>query len=186
VFGTEIAASVFQSVNPIFIIIFAPFFSWLWGFLDKRGREPSVPVKFALGVLQLGLGFFVLVWGIGTANSAGMVALMFMIMTYLFHTTGEVCISPVGLSAVTKLAPKKWVGFCMGAWFLTISIAHTVAAQIAGMTGGNGDDGVALTGLEAVNQYAGVFQNVGWFMLGAGVLLLALSPMIKNLMQGAE
>jgi POT family proton-dependent oligopeptide transporter len=182
----EVPASVFQSVNPIFIIIFAPIFSWLWGFLDARKREPSVPVKFALGVLQLSLGFFVLVWGIGTANEAGMVALIFMILTYLFHTTGEVCISPVGLSAVTKLAPRKWVGFCMGSWFLTISLAHIVAARIAAQTGGNGADGHVLEGLEAVNSYAPVFQNVAWFLLAAGIVLLALSPLIKNLMQGAE
>jgi POT family proton-dependent oligopeptide transporter len=183
IFGTEIPASIFQSVNPLFIIIFAPMFSWLWGFLDARKREPSVPVKFALGVLQLALGFFVLVWGIGTANSAGMVALVFMILTYLFHTTGEVCISPVGLSAVTKLAPKKWVGFCMGSWFLTISLAHTIAAKIASRTGGDGD---ALVGLQAVQEYASVFTGVAWFLVAAGVVLLALSPTIKKLMQGAE
>ncbi|HLU48677.1 MAG TPA: oligopeptide:H+ symporter [Planctomycetota bacterium] len=134
--GVEIAASQFQSLNALLIVLLAPLFSILWKKLGDFNREPSVPFKFALGLAQLGLGFLVLVWGIRHAGSGSMVALSFLFFTYFFHTTGELCLSPVGLSAVTKLAPKQWVGFCMGAWFLTIANGHLLAGAIAGLTAG--------------------------------------------------
>ena len=139
-FDGPVQASVFQFVNPAFIVLIAPLLTALWKTLQKKNWEPSVPAKFALGLLQLGAGFWVLLVGIEYMDSAASIALGWMVFCYLLHTTGELCLSPVGLSAVTKLAPKRWVGFCMGAWFLTIANAHLLAAGIARLTGDN-DDG---------------------------------------------
>jgi POT family proton-dependent oligopeptide transporter len=184
--GKEIPASVFQFVNPAFIILLVPLFTFIWRRLQAAGRDPSIAVTFALGLAQLGLGFWVLSYGIRLADPAtGTVALMWMVLCYLLHTTGELCLSPVGLSAVTKLAPQRWVGFCMGAWFLTIANAHLIAAAIAALTGGS-EDGAELTGYEAVQQYGHVFDQVGWFGLGAAVLLLALSPFLKKMVRGVQ
>ena len=134
ILGITIPASVFQSVNPMFILIFGPVFTWLWVYLQKRRLEPPTTIKFALGLLQLGLGFGLLVLGAITAGESGMTALIFLVLSYLFQTTGELCIQPVGLSMVTKLAPKRMVAIAMGVWFIAISLAQHVAGLIAGMT----------------------------------------------------
>ena len=141
ILGIEFPASVFQSVNPFFIVVLAPFFSILWKRLQQRNWDPSIPMKFALGLFQLGLGFLALLVGMAVADENATIALFWMVLCYLLHTTGELCLSPVGLSAVTKLSPKRWVGFCMGAWFLTIANAHLVAAGIARLTGGDEEGG---------------------------------------------
>ncbi len=190
IFGYEFPASVFQSVNAVMIVLLAPFFSMLWKALQPKGWDPSIPMKFALALVQLGLGFWLLVFGIGRSDGSGMVALTWMILCYLLHTTGELCLSPVGLSAVTKLAPQKWVGFCMGGWFLTIANAHILAAAIAGMTStdksGGAVETAALAGKAAVQQYADVFQQVLYVAMGSAVLLMILTPFVKKLMKGVE
>jgi proton-dependent oligopeptide transporter, POT family len=134
VFGFEIPTSVFQSVNPLFIIIFAPIFAALWVALAKKNKEPNTTVKFALGLIQLGLGFGVFVLGAAFAGDNGMVAIWFLVFGYLLHTTGELCISPVGLSMVTKLAPARLVGMVMGAWFLSFSMAQHLGGVVAKYT----------------------------------------------------
>lgn len=131
--GFQIPASVFQSVNPAFIVLLAPFISQLWLKLQKSGKEPSTPVKFALGIMQLGAGFFMLVLGV-QSSVEGMVPLAFLFLAYLLHTTGELFLSPVGLSMVTKLSPKKIVAMVMGAWFLSSAMAHHVGGVIASAT----------------------------------------------------
>jgi proton-dependent oligopeptide transporter, POT family len=118
VFGFEIPAAAFQSVNAFFIITLAPLFNLLWLGLAKRGWEPSTPMKFALSLIQLGLGFLFLVYGASLATDATQVALIWLILVYLLHTTGELCISPVGLSMTTKLSVPGVVGMMMGCWFL--------------------------------------------------------------------
>lgn len=128
----EQPASWFQGVNPFFILAFAPFFSILWVKLGKR--NPSIPRKFALGLLQLGLGYGLLVFGLRFTPDGYRVPWMFLVFMYMLHTTGELCLSPVGLSAVTKLAPAKATGFVMGAWFMTISFGHLIAGGIAKLT----------------------------------------------------
>jgi POT family proton-dependent oligopeptide transporter len=138
VLGTDFAASAYQAVNPVLIVLLAPLFSMLWPYLGKRRMEPGIPLKFALALAQMALGFVVLIVGMRQSNDFASVALFWMMLCYLFHTTGELCISPVGLSAVTKLAPRRWVGFCMGAWFLTIANGHIVAAAIAKLTADDG------------------------------------------------
>lgn len=131
-FGFEAPTTLFQSVNPLFIMIFAPLYSWMWIKLSKADKEPAAPYKFGLGLILLGLGFLVLNLG-GAGAAAGLVPAFFLIMLYLLHTLGELTLSPVGLSLVTKLAPMKIVGFLMGIWFLSSSIAHQGGKHIAKM-----------------------------------------------------
>ncbi len=149
--GMQLPASLFQSVNPLFIIVFAPLFSMFWMYLAKRSMEPSIPVKFALALLQVGVGFFILVFaarfitvkqiitdpGTQLLVKAAVVPMSFLILAYFFHTTGELCLSPIGLSMVTKLSPKKITGMVMGAWFLSSALAHHSAGFIANMTTGD-------------------------------------------------
>ncbi|KFD38580.1 peptide MFS transporter [Schleiferia thermophila] len=131
--GMTFTTTFFQSVNPLFIMLFAPVFSWLWITLGKSGKEPAAPYKFAVGLSLLGLGFLVLTLG-NTAAKAGLVPAFFLIMLYLLHTLGELTLSPVGLSLVTKLSPAKIVGMLMGIWFLSSSIAHQAGKHIARFT----------------------------------------------------
>lgn len=131
--GYSFTTTFFQSVNPLFIMLFAPLFSWLWIQLGKSGREPSAPYKFAAGLALLGLGFLGLTMGKAYAI-AGLVPAFFLILLYLLHTLGELTLSPVGLSLVTKLSPAQIVGFLMGIWFLSSSIAHQAGKHIAKYT----------------------------------------------------
>jgi POT family proton-dependent oligopeptide transporter len=186
--GQEISSSMFQSVNPLFIIMLAPAFSWLWGFLRKKGFEPPAPIKFAMGLFLLGLGF--LVFPIGSAAAtAGMVPVIYLILAYLMHTLGELCLSPVGLSLVTKLAPTRIVGLIMGIWFISSSLAHQAGKVIANMTAGGGAHGgeeVVLPAVESLVVYTNVFTNVGLVAIGAAVFLTAISPILKKLMHGVR
>lgn len=186
VMGQIVPASMFQSLNPIFIITLAPLFAMLWVWLAGRGLEPLTPVKFGLGLVQAGLGFLVLVFGAGLAGEGGKVALIWLVMAYFFHTTGELCLSPVGLSMVTKLSIPRMVGFMMGVWFLSSAAAQYVASLIAQMThvdtvGGHvGDAGAALA------SYLNVFQTIGWVGVGIGGVLLLLSPLLRRGMHGVR
>lgn len=130
ILGLEVQTTLFQSVNPLFIMIFAPIYSWMWIKLSKADKEPAAPYKFGVGLILLGLGFLALNLG-GASATAGLVGAFFLIMLYLLHTLGELTLSPVGLSLVTKLAPMKIVGFLMGIWFLSSSIAHQGGKHIA-------------------------------------------------------
>ena len=113
--GWEMPASLLlQNVNPIFIVLFAPVFAWLWTWLALRNANPSTPMKFAIGLIGLATGFFVLSWGAANATETSRVSMSWLIVTYFFHTAGELCLSPVGLSSMTKLAPQGRVGQMMG------------------------------------------------------------------------
>jgi proton-dependent oligopeptide transporter, POT family len=181
VFGSEIPASVFQAVNAFFIMVFAPVFTLLWAYMAKKKVEPAAPIKFAMGLLLLGLGFLVLNLSKGWAV-AGIVPLAFLIMLYLLHTLGELALSPVGLSLVTKLAPAKIVGFMMGFWFLSSAIAHQAGKWIAGATT---VDATAPAEVR-LEKSLEVFNQVGMFALGSGVLLLILSPVLRKWMHGVR
>jgi len=133
--GTEVPASTFQAANPIFILLFGLPIAGLWVFLGRRGAEPNTSIKFALGLLQLGLGFGALWYGATyAATDRGMVSMLWLLLGYLLHTTGELCLSPVGLSMVTKLSPKRLVSTVMGGWFLATALSAYLAAIIAGFT----------------------------------------------------
>ena len=179
--GTELATSMFQAVNPAFIIILAPAFSWLWKFLGEKEIEPSAPIKFAIGLFLLGLGFCAFKVG-GMGASKGLVTVWWLILAYLLHTVGELCLSPVGLSLVTKLAPTRIVGLMMGIWFLSSSAAHQLGAIIARFT--SPLDKTVTDPTVTLKIYTSVFFNVGLTALGASLLLFLLSPIIKKWMHG--
>ncbi len=180
IMGNEMPTTFFQSVNPLFIILFAPLFSFMWQFLAKAKIEPPAPLKFAIGVLLLGLGFVILGISDGAATD-GMVPVIYLILGYLLHTWGELCLSPVGLSLVTKLSPAKLVGFVMGIWFLSSSIAHQAGKFIATETASEN-----LLPTESLTIYTGVFMNVGYIALGAAAVLFVLSPFLKKGMHGVR
>jgi POT family proton-dependent oligopeptide transporter len=235
IFGWTMPTSWGQFFNPAFIVIFGAVFSGLWIYLGRKDRDPSIPAKFGLALVQLGAGYGLLVfgasWGVG-----GVVPLIFLVMCYLLHTTGELCLSPVGLSAVTKLAPKKIVGMVMGAWFLSISAGHKIAGFVNAMAGskpelanalkvfdaledekldinspegstfvteqivklsdGNPEMQSKLTTLlaspaEEVTQqtlvtYLGVYNMLCWIAIGAGILLMLASPLLKKWQHGVK
>ena len=182
--GSEVPASTFQAANPIFILIFAPIFTILWTLSGRRGFEPSTPVKFGLGMVQLGLGFICLWYGAISFDERGMVGMLYLLLGYLLHTTGELCLSPVGLSMVTKLSIKKIVSTVMGAWFLATAFSAYLAGIIATFTGVShgGEEGGIPAPLETVGIYSSVFVKIGICAIVSGVIVFALSPLLKKWM----
>lgn len=180
IFGWEVPASMFQSVNAAFIFIFAPFVSMLWPWLASKGLEPNIPQKFAIGIFLVGLGFLALVLG-GTTAGQGQVALIWIILIYWLHTMGELCLSPVGLSMITKLSVRRIVSLMMGVWFLASAGANYIAALIANATSGGSEGGEAST--ELILQ---VYSRVGWLAVGIAVLLFLLAPLLKRGMHGVR
>jgi POT family proton-dependent oligopeptide transporter len=167
--------------NPGLIVLLAPLFAGLWGWLNRRNLEPSTPMKFGLGILQAGLGFLVLVIGITYfAGPDYRVPLVWLFLAYLLHTTGEICLSPVGLSMITKLSVPRIVGLMMGVWFLASALAHTLAGLVAQATSGDTVGGVVTDPQAQLATYADVFSTIGWVGVGIGVVLMILSPWLKR------
>ena len=183
-FGFDIPASWFQSLNAGFIFILAPVFAWGWVTLAKKGMEPNTVAKFGLGILQLGLGFLVLVWGMSFAGVDGKVAMIWVVLLYLLHTMGELCLSPVGLSAVTKLSVGRVVGMMMGAWFLASGFGNYIAGVIAATTGAETVGGEIVDLAAAKQTYADVYWNVGLFAIGIAVVVFLIAPFLKRLGHG--
>lgn len=182
--GSEIPASVFQSLNPLYIILLAPVFSWVWIKLSKIGKEPSTPMKFVLGLTQLGLGFVVIVLGAKMFANEGMVPVIFLFVMYLLHTMGELSLSPVGLSMITKLSPDKIVGFVMGFWFLSIALANKLAGEIGKLTATEGVPEGA-SPMETLGQYTSTYMTWGvYVVLGAALILLVMVPKLRKWMHG--
>ena len=171
-FGWEMPASWLQNVNPAFIIIFAPVFGAMWTWLARRNANPSIPMKFALGIFGLSAGFFVLAWGAANATPENPVTPVWLIVTYFFHTAGELAVSPVGLSSITKLAPRDRVGQMMGVWFVGAALGNLIAGLVAGR-------------LETLSPSA-LFWNVAVFVGVAGVIALILAPFVKRLVGDIE
>ncbi|MBQ13872.1 MAG: peptide MFS transporter [Gammaproteobacteria bacterium] len=184
VFGFEIPAAVFQSVNAFFIITLAPLFNALWIYLARNGWEPTTPMKFALSLIQLGLGFLFLVYGASLAGDPTQVALVWLVMLYFLHTTGELCISPVGLSMTTKLSMPKVVGMMMGCWFLASAAGNYVSGIIAAMTGSETVSGEVTDPGAALASYVEVYSTAGWYSIAAGVFAIFLVPLLKRFMHG--
>ena len=180
----EIPASVFQAANPVFILLFGLVLTALWGFLGKRRLEPSTPVKFALGLAQLSLGFAAIWYGARSANPRGMVAIEWLLLGYLLHTTGELCLSPVGLSMVSRLSPPLLVSTVMGIWFLATAFSQYLAAIISQFTGATDGDAELKVPIprETVLVYGGVFGKIALAALLASVLCFALSPLLRRWM----
>jgi POT family proton-dependent oligopeptide transporter len=170
--GWELPASWLQNVNPSFIVIFAPIFGWLWTWLAIRRANPSTPMKFAIGFFGLAGGFFVLAWGAANATEVGRVSMVWLVVTYFFHTAGELCLSPVGLSSMTKLAPKGRVGQMMGVWFIAAALGNLIAGLVAGR-------------LEQLSP-ADLFWNVAVIAGVVGVVAAIVSPFVRRLMGDLE
>ncbi len=175
-----------QSFNPGFILIFAPVFAAVWTWLAKRKRDPNPVLKFGLALIQVGAGFLLLMWSGKFADGQFRVPLVFLGMAYLLHTTGELCMSPVGLSAVTKLSPPVLVSTLMATWYLGTSWANFIGAKIAGMTGAETVGGQVLNPAGALHTALYWFGVVGWVAVGVGVLFLALNQVLKGWSHGVD
>ncbi len=170
-------ASMFQSINAIYIVLLAPVFAMMWQSLARKGAEPSTPMKFGLAVIQVGLGFLVLVWGAESVGVNVPTPVIFIFLIYLLHTTGELCLSPVGLSAMNRLAPAHMASLIMGTWFFASALGNFAAGLIAAATGAEG------VGEEAGKQLVlDVYGTVGWYAVGIGVAVMVVSPLVKKLM----
>ena len=175
VFGWEIPAGWFQSLNPFYIVVLAPIFATFWVRLAKKQMDPSMPAKFAFGLIILGLGFLVMVGAAKLVVAGNQAAPYWLILTYLLHTMGELCLSPVGLSSVTKLAPQRFVGQMMGIWFLATSLGNLMAGLLAGRFNP-----------EALNEMPGLFMQIVMTTVGGGIILLIFTKPIKKLIGKIE
>jgi POT family proton-dependent oligopeptide transporter len=179
----EVPASVFQATNAVFILVFGLVLTSLWGFLGKRRLEPSTPVKFALGLLQLSLGFVAIWYGARVADSRGLVGATWLVLGYLLHTTGELCLSPVGLSMVTRLSPPVLVSTVMGNWFLASAFAQYLAAIISQFTSvSEGSGKAASVPTDTLHVYGDVFGKIALVSLGCALTCFALAPLLKRWM----
>jgi len=174
-FNFEIPASWFQSLNPFFIITLAPVVAAIWVRLAARKLNPSLPIKFAMGLFLLGMGFLVMAGASTFIKTGDKVWPTWLITTYLLHSIGELCLSPVGLSSVTKLAPARLVGQMMGTWFLATSLGNLIAGLLAGEFHA-----------EAVNEMSGKYLQIVMTTVGTAVLLALFTKPIKKLMHGVE
>jgi POT family proton-dependent oligopeptide transporter len=176
------SATINNLFNPLFVVLLSLPFSYLWTVLSKKRLEPNSPMKFAIGIILVGIGFYTFVWG-GQYATLGLVPMIFLIGGYFFHTLGELCLSPVGLSTISKLSPVKIIGLMMGAWFLASACGQYVAAIISTFasvseTGGAG----TVSPQESLKIYLTVFKQIGNIALISGLILAVLSPFIKKLM----
>lgn len=175
-----------QIFNPLFVVIFAPIFSAMWVGLARKGWEPSTPVKFAIGLTLVGAGFLALVFGTQFAGADFRVPLFWLAFTYLLHTLGELCLSPVGLSMITKLSIARVVGLMMGVWFLASAMAQYVGGIVAQFASVETVGGEVTNPKLALDTYVGVFQTIGFWSVGIGLFLLLLSPVLKRWMHGVH
>jgi POT family proton-dependent oligopeptide transporter len=187
VFGMfSLSAPQTQNFNPISIVFLAPLMSVLWGWLARRNWEPSIPVKFALALMGVGAGFLFLVWGTTFAGPDFKIALWWLAGLYLIHSIAELCISPVGLSMITKLSIARIVGLMMGVWFLSISLAQSLAGLMAQSASVETVGGQVTNLRVSMETYAGIYQKFGLYTVGVGLLLLVLSPLMKKWMHGVK
>jgi POT family proton-dependent oligopeptide transporter len=177
---TSVGAAQTQSFNAGFILIFAPILAALWTWLGRRGKDPNPTLKFGFGLVQVGLGFLIVVWGAGLHDSAFRVPLILLGLLYLLHTTGELFLSPVGLSEITKLTLPGVVSFMMAVWFLASSIAQFVGGFIAGLLVTESVGGEVLDPKLALDTAIGGFNALGWAGVGFGVVFILLSFLVRG------
>ncbi len=175
-----------QSFNAGFILIFAPAFAALWTWLGRRGLDPGPMVKFGLGLAQVGLGFLVIVWSHGLADGHFRLPLMVLGLTYMLHTTGELFLSLVGLSEITKLAPAALISTLLATWFIATAGAEYIGAIIAKVAGAATAGGQVLDPAAALHTALHVFGIIGWTGVGFGALFLALAPLLKRWSHGVN
>lgn len=170
-----VPTSLFQSINPIYIVLLGPLFAGLWAWLGRKGLEPSAPAKFGLALVQVGLSFLVFVWGANSVGPAVLTPVIFVFLIYLLQTTGELCLSPVGLSAMTRLAPAHLGSFIMGAWFYMTAVGNFVAGKIGEATGGEG-------GEMSKELTLAIYSKIGWITIGVAVVVLVLARIVRRWM----
>jgi POT family proton-dependent oligopeptide transporter len=175
-----------QSFNAGFILLLAPVFAAVWAFLGRRGRDPNPVTKFGLGLVQVGLGFLIIVWSQGFADAHFRMPLAVLGFAYLLHTTGELCLSPVGMSEITKLSPAVLVSTLMAVWFMATSAGEFIAAKIAALAGTATIGGQVLDPAAALHTSLRVFGAIGWTGFGFGVLFLVMAPFIKGWAHGVN
>jgi POT family proton-dependent oligopeptide transporter len=175
-----------QIFNPLFIVLIAPLFTVMWGWLRKRNMEPSVPLKFAIGLILVGLGFLALKFGGQFHDEAYLVPLFWLAFAYFLHSMGELCLSPVGLSMITKLSIPKLVGLMMGVWFLSSSMAQYVGGIVAQFASTETVGGEVLNAQVALETSMNVFQTIGIAGIISGGVLLVLWPLLKKGMHGVQ
>lgn len=194
VFGIfEMTAGQTQFFNPLFIILMGSLFSVIWVKLSERNMNPNIPAKFGFGIILLGIGYLITYFGNFIHNDAFLVPLWIIIGIYFFHTVGELFISPIGLSMVTKLAPERMSGTLMGAWFLSFSGSNFLAGQLAKLTGANSNKAAELgevipaalpSAAESLSRYIDVYTVFGLIAVGVGIVVVIISPKLNKLMHG--
>ena len=187
VFGWfSLSAPQTQNFNPIAIVLLAPVLSALWGWLARRGWEPSIPIKFSVALMGVGVGFLFLVWGSTFADSSFKVGLWWLAGLYVIHSIAELCISPVGLSMITKLSIARVVGLMMGVWFLSISVAQYVAGVVAQFASVDTVGGQVTNLKVSLDTYTHTFTMIALIAIGLGLLLLLLSWPLRKWMHGVQ
>lgn len=187
VFGLfSITAGQTQFFNAFFIVVLAPLFSMMWNGLARRNAEPSIPVKFGVALMGVGAGFLFLTWGAQFAGPDFKVGLWWLAGLYFVHSAAELCISPVGLSMITKLSIARIVGLMMGVWFLSIAVAQYVAGLVAQVASVETVGGQVTNLKVSLDTYVGVFTTIGWVSVGIGVLLLVIAIPLRKLMHGVN
>lgn len=187
-FGYRFPATWYQSVNPLTIVVFAPVFSWLWVRLDRAGLNPSTPMKFAWGQWLLGFAFIFMVFGAEAARGGGLAGPQWLLLTYVIYTWGELCLSPVGLSMVTKLAPKRLQALMMGFWFLSLAGANFVGAQVAKLSRAflPGEGGAPAEHTFILPGLPGFFLLLVILPLVGGLVIALMSPILRKMMHGIK
>ena len=170
-----VPTSLFQSINSIYIVLLGPVFAALWQWLARKRIEPSTPTKFGLALIQIGLSFLVFVWGARSVGPAAMTPVIFVFLIYLLQTTGELCLSPVGISAMTRLAPLHLASFIMGAWFYMTAVGNFLAGKIGEATGGD-------SGTMSKQLALTIYSEIGWVSLIIAAIVLALAPFVSRWM----
>ena len=181
------SAAVNNSVNPVWVVLLSPIFGWIWITLAKKKKEPNSAIKFSVGLILLGLSFYIFVLSGHAAAETGKTSLFMFVFGYLIMTCGELCLSPIGLSMITKLSPQKMVGLMMGMWFLASAFGQYAAGIIGTLMaipqgGGEG----TINPVQSLPIYMGVFEKISYVSIGCGVLLLLISPIIKKWIGDAE
>ena len=186
ILGYQMPAAQTQVFNALFIVILAPIMAIVWTKLAEKGREPSIPVKFGMALIGVGAGFLFLVWGGQFAGPDFKVAVWWLAGLYLIHSLAELCISPVGLSMITKLSLARIVGLMMGLWFLSISVAQYVAGVVAQVASVETVGGQVTNLKVSLDTYNGVFWTIGLISAAIGVVLIVISPLLKKWMHGVQ
>ena len=181
------AAAVNNNINPTMIILLSGLFAWMWVSLAKRGKEPSDPMKFSVAFVQLGLGFLIFVIGAHLVGSTGRVSLKYFVLGYLLLTTGELCLSPIGLAMITKLAPPRFTGMMMGFWFIASAMGQYLAGVIGTLMAIPSEGGsTTVSAMESLSIYSGVFMKIFYVSIGGGLVILLLVPVLKRWSHGVK